>query len=231
VKRFWKDATAAPVDGGWQVMLDGRPLKTQGKRPQVVPGEALATALAAEWAAQSEEIDPAGFVLRDMADYAIDVIAPDRAAAIDALLPYGDTDTLCYRADPGEALARRQDAAWEPLLKEAEALWGVAFNRVSGIMHQPQPAATMERLRAVLDAQDDLTLAALRSLTGISSSLTIALLAADGAHGIDDLWQASELEELYQAELWGSDAEAEARQAKRLHDFTAAVRFAELVRA
>ncbi|MFM5931119.1 MAG: ATP12 family chaperone protein [Novosphingobium sp.] len=231
MKRFWKDATAAPVDGGWQVMLDGRPLKTQGKRPQVVPGEALATALAAEWAAQGEEIDPAGFVLRDMADYAIDVIAPDRAAAIDALLPYGDTDTLCYRADPGEALARRQDAAWEPLLKEAEALWGVAFNRVSGIMHQPQPAATMERLRAVLDAQDDLTLAALRSLTGISSSLTIALLAADGAHGIDDLWQASELEELYQAELWGSDAEAEARQAKRLRDFTAAVRFAELVRA
>ncbi|MFM5906586.1 MAG: ATP12 family chaperone protein [Novosphingobium sp.] len=231
MKRFWKEAAAAPVDGGWQVMLDGRPLKTQGKRPQVVPGQALAAALAAEWAAQGEEIDPAGFVLRDMADYAIDVIAPDRAAAIGALLPYGDTDTLCYRADPGEALARRQDAVWEPLLQEAEGLWGVAFTRVSGVMHQPQSAETMARLRAVLDAQDDLTLAALRSLTGISSSLTIALLAADGAHGVDGLWQASELEELYQAELWGSDAEAEARQAKRLRDFTAAVRFAELVRA
>lgn len=230
MKRFWKEASAAPVDGGWQVMLDGWPLKTQGKRQQIVPGEALARALAAEWAAQGEEIDPAGFVLRDMADYAIDVIAGDRAETVRALLAYGETDTLCYRAEPGEALARRQDAVWDPLLKEAEGLWGLRFERVSGIMHRPQPPETLERLRAVLEAQDDFTLAALRSLSGISASLTIALLAADGAHAIDALWQASELEELYQAELWGADAEAEARQAKRLRDFEAAVRFAGLVR-
>lgn len=228
--RFWKEASAAPVDGGWQVMLDGRPLKTQGKRQQVVPGEALARALAQEWVDQGEEIDPAGFVLRDMADYAIDVIAQDRPETVRALLAYGETDTLCYRAEPGEALARRQDAVWEPLLKEAEGLWGLRFERVSGIMHRPQPPETLDRLRAVLEAQDDFTLAALRSLSGISASLTIALLAADGPHAIEVLWQASELEELYQAELWGADAEAEARQAKRLRDFEAAVRFAGLVR-
>lgn len=230
MKRFWKEATAAPVDGGWQVMLDGRPLKTQGKRAQVVPGESLARALAAEWAAQGEEIAPAGFVLRDMADYAIDVIAPDRSSAIAALLPYGETDTLCYRAEPDEALGRRQDAVWEPLLKEAEALWGVEFVRVSGIMHQPQPAATLERLRGVLEAQDNFTLAALRSLSGISASLTIALFAIDGAHSAESLWQASELEEMFQAEMWGSDAEAEARAAKRLRDFEAAMRFSALLR-
>jgi chaperone required for assembly of F1-ATPase len=230
VKRFWKEVSAALVDGGWQVMLDGRPLKTQGKRQQIVPGEALARALAQEWTDQGEEIDPAGFVLRDMADYAIDVIAGDRADTVRALLAYGETDTLCYRAAPGEVLARRQDAAWEPLLAAAEATWGLKFARVSGIMHQPQPPETLTKLRALLEAKDDLTLAALRSLSGISASLIIALLSVDGQHDTQVLWQASELEELFQEEMWGRDAEAEARQAKRLRDFEAAIRFAGLVR-
>ncbi|MFM6931420.1 MAG: ATP12 family chaperone protein [Novosphingobium sp.] len=230
MKRFWKEAWAAPVEGGWQVMLDGRPLKTQGKRQQIVPGEALARALAQEWTDQGEEIDPAGFVLRDMADYAIDVIAGDRADTVRALLAYGETDTLCYRAEPGSALARRQDSVWEPLLKAAEAAWGLQFARVSGIMHHPQPPESLAKLRALLECKDDLTLAALRSMAGISASLVIALLAAGGQHDIQVLWQASELEELFQEELWGRDAEAEARQAKRLRDFAAAVRFAALAR-
>jgi chaperone required for assembly of F1-ATPase len=107
VKRFYKTAGFAPAGGGWQVTLDGRGVKTQGGRVQIVPGEGLAAALAEEWAAQGEEIDPARFVLRDMADYAIDVIAADPSTAVSALVPYGETDTLCYRAEPGEALYRR----------------------------------------------------------------------------------------------------------------------------
>ncbi|WP_310533204.1 ATP12 family protein [Novosphingobium sp.] len=229
MKRFWKEVSAAPVDGGWQVMLDGRPLKTQGKRQQIIPGEALARALAQEWTDQGGEIDPAGFVLRDMADYAIDVIAGDRSDTVRALLAYGETDTLCYRAAPGEVLARRQDAAWEPLLGSAEEAWNLQFARVSGIMHQPQPPETLAKLRALLESKDNLTLAALRSLSGISASLVIALLAAHGQHDAQVLWQASELEELFQEEMWGRDAEAEARQAKRLRDFEAAIRFAGLV--
>jgi chaperone required for assembly of F1-ATPase len=230
VKRFWKEVTAAPVEGGWQVMLDGRPLKTQGKRQQIVPGEALARALAQEWTDQGEEIDPAGFVLRDMADYAIDVIAGDRADTVRALLAYGETDTLCYRADPGEALARRQDAVWEPLLEAAEKAWDLQFNRVSGIIHRAQPPETLAKVRSLLEGKDNLTLAALRSLAGISASLVIALLAASGEHPAQALWQASELEELFQEEMWGRDAEAEARQTKRLRDFEAAMRFAALVK-
>ena len=230
MKRFWKEVTAAPVEGGWQVMLDGRPLKTQGKRQQIVPGEALARALAQEWTDQGEEIDPAGFVLRDMADYAIDVIAGDRADTVRALLAYGETDTLCYRADPGEALARRQDAVWEPLLEAAEKAWDLQFNRVSGIIHRAQPPETLAKVRSLLEGKDNLTLAALRSLAGISASLVIALLAASGEHPAQALWQASELEELFQEEMWGRDAEAEARQTKRLRDFEAAMRFAALVK-
>lgn len=230
MKRFYKQADVSPAEGGWQVTLDGRAVKTQGKRAQVVPGEALARAMAAEWQDQGEEIDPARFVLRDMADYAIDVIAADRADAIGALVPYAETDTLCYRAEPGEALARRQAEVWEQLLTAAESRWNLRFERVSGIMHRPQPEATIAALRAVLEGKDDFTLAALRSLAGISASLTIALLAAEGAYPAETLWQASELEELYQAELWGRDAEAEARQAKRFRDFEAAMRFAAMVR-
>jgi chaperone required for assembly of F1-ATPase len=106
----------------------------------------------------------------------------------------------------------------------------VVFERVSGIIHRPQPAATLARLRNVLEAQNTFTLAALRSLSGISASLTIALLAIEDTYPTEKLWQASELEEFYQAELWGRDAEAEARQAKRFRDFEAAIRFAGLVR-
>lgn len=230
MKRFYKDAVAAPVEGGWQVMLDGRGVKTPGKRAQVVPTEALAHALAAEWQAQGDEIDPASFVLRDMADYAIDVVGTARTEAVAALLPYAESDTLCYRAEPGEALHRRQLALWDPLLERAEHRWDISFERISGIIHRPQPEATLARLRAVLEAESDFTLAALRSLAGLAASLVIGLAAIEpGADG-EELWNAASLEEDYQAELWGKDAEAEARRARRFRDFAGAMRFAELAR-
>ena len=145
MKRFYKDVAVAPQDGGWRVMLDGRPIKSVGGRQQVVPTSALAEVLAAEWAGQGETIDPARFLYRDMTDYAIDVVGPDRDQAIRELLPYGETDTLCYRAEAGDSLRREQDLVWEPLLLAAEARHGVAFERIGGIMHRPQPAGTMAR--------------------------------------------------------------------------------------
>lgn len=231
MKRFYKQASAEQVPGGWQVMLDGRGVKTPGKRAQIVSSPALAEALADEWQAQGEEIDPAGFVLRDMADYAIDVVGTDRAGAVSALLPYAESDTLCYRAEPGEAMHRRQVARWDPLLEAAERRWDIAFERISGIIHRPQPEATLARLRAVLEAQDDLTLAALRSLSGLAASLVIGLAAIEPGADAESLWAAANLEEDYQAELWGKDAEAEARRALRFRDFAGAMLFAELARA
>ncbi len=230
MKRFYKQAVAAPCDGGWQVTLDGRAVKTQGSRTQIVPAQALAEALADEWAAQGEEIVPGSFILRDMADYAIDVVSTDRAGALAALLPYAESDTLCYRAEPGEALHRRQAAIWEPLLTAAEQRWDVHFTRVSGIIHQPQPPATLERLGKVLAAHDDFTLAALRTLSGLSASLVIALAAIEPGAGATALWDAANLEEDFQAEIWGQDAEALARRSLRLRDFTGAMRFATLCR-
>jgi len=230
MKRFYKEVSVGERDGRWHVLLDGRAVKTVGGRAQALPTEALAEQLAAEWAAQGEEIDPALFLYRDMADYALDVVAPDPAQAVRELLPYGETDTLCYRAEPGDALRREQDLVWEPLLAAAEARHGLAFARIGGIMHQAQPAETLARLEELLGGLDAFALAALRNLAGLAASLVIGLSALDGVPA-EELWTAANLEEDWQAERWGHDAEAEARREARRKVFVAAARFAELARA
>jgi chaperone required for assembly of F1-ATPase len=230
MKRFYKAVTVEAADGGFGVRLDGRAIKTVGGRPQVVPTQALAEAMAAEWARQSEEIDPALFLFRDMADYAIDVVAGDRVSVIGEILPYAETDTLCYRAEPDEAFAARQRMMWEPLLASAEARLGVQFVRVTGIIHKPQPVETLAALRDELEALDAFQLAALRNTTSLAASLVIGLAALRPDADLDALWDAANLEEDWQAELWGKDAEAMERREKRSAAFAAAARFAELAR-
>ncbi|WP_062346660.1 ATP12 family chaperone protein [Novosphingobium sp. CCH12-A3] len=228
MKRFYKAVTVEAADGGFGVRLDGRAIKTVGGRPQVVPTQALAEAMAAEWARQSEEIDPALFLFRDMADYAIDVVAGGPAQVIAEILPYAETDTLCYRAEPDEAFAARQRMMWEPLLASAEARLGVQFVRVTGIIHKPQPVETLAALRDELEALDAFQLAALRNTTSLTASLVIGLAALRPDADLDALWDAANLEEDWQAELWGKDAEAMERREKRAGAFAAAARFAGL---
>jgi chaperone required for assembly of F1-ATPase len=231
MKRFWKKVSVEQATGGWQVALDGRALKTQRGAPQIVPTRPLAELLAAEWTAQGEEIDPAGFASRDMADYAIDMVALEPAATVAKILRYAETDTLCYRADPDEPLHKRQWAEWEPIVAAFEAREGVRVERVSGIVHKPQPTETLAKLEARLAALDPFTLAALEVLTSLSASLTVGLSAIAPDSDSDALWRASELEEAWQAELWGSDAEAEDRRARREADFLRAVAFARASQA
>lgn len=231
MKRFYKEVCAAPDGAGWRVLLDGRPVRTVGGGAQIVPGEALAQALAAEWDAQGDEIDPSGFIFRDMADYAIDGVRPDRAGAIRDLLPYGETDTLCYREDAGHPLRREQDLLWEPILSAAERRWGLVFERIGSVLHQPQPAETMAALEALLVQHDEFALAALRALSGLAASLIIGLSALEDGADHEALWIAANLEEDWQAERWGRDAEAEERRARRHEAFLAAARFVKLARA
>lgn len=230
MKRFYKDVSVEQVEGGWRVTLDGRPIKTAGAAPQVVPTRTLAEALAAEWSAQGETIELTRFPLRDLADYAIDVVRLDREDVVTSLLPYAETDTLCYRADPDEPLHRRQLEVWEPILAQAEARYGVQFTRVSGIVHKPQPAGTLLRLQAELERLDPFALASLRMLASLSASLTVGLLAIEPFADLAALWDAASLEEEWQAELWGRDAEAEDRRTERLAAFSLAARFAALAR-
>ena len=232
LKRFWKEVSVDSTDLGWRVALDGRPLRTQaGGRPQVVPTRALAELLASEWAAQGDEIDPQGFPFRDMADFAIDQIAPDRAPSIARLMRFAETDTLCYRADPDEPLHRRQWEVWEPIVTGFEEHEGVTLERVSGVLHRPQPETTLASLRARLENQNAFTLAPLETLASLAASLCIALEALRPEADAEALWDAAELEEHWQADLWGREQEAEARREKRRREFLRAVEFARLARS
>ena len=229
MKRFYREVSVEPHAGGWRVALDGRAIKTALGAPQIVPTQALADALAAEWERQGETIDPADFVLRDLADYAIDVIAPDRAVAIAGILAFGETDTLCYRADPDEPLYRRQHEVWEPLVTALEAREGVRLDRISGVIHRPQPPATLAALRARLERTDDFTLAGVQAMASLAASLCIALAALQDDADAGALWNAANLEEDWQAELWGHDEEAATRRDQRRARFLTASTFTTLV--
>ena len=231
MKRFYKTVSVEAAEGGWGVRLDGRAVKTVGGKPQTVPTQALAQALAEEWAGQGEEIDAAAFLYRDMTDYVLDVVSREPAETARAILPYAETDTLCYRADPDEALWAHQLAVWEPVLADAEARYGVRFERVSGIIHRAQPAGTLARMEEIVAGKDAFTLAALMNLSSLAASLVIALLALEPGADLDALWAAASLEETWQADLWGRDWEAEERREKRRAGFMAAARFAALAQS
>lgn len=230
MKRFYREAEAVRLEDGWAVALDGRRVKTQGGNVLVLPNAATAQVLANEWQAQGEELDPSCFPLRDLADYALDVIAGDKDAAIASLLRYAETDTLCYRADPDEALWRRQQEVWEPLLAVCEERHAIALQRVSGVMPRAQDSAALAKLRAHIERMDFMTLAALTTLASLAASLVVGLAALEPDADGDALWRAANLEEEWQAEHWGRDEEAAARLDQRKTDFLAALSFAAALR-
>ena len=230
MKRFYKAVSVEQGEAGYHVALDGRPMKTQGGQPQVVAAKALAEALAAEWDAQGEKIDPALFVFRDMTDYALDIVPGTRDELIAKLLRYAETDTLCYRADPDEPLWHRQRDVWDPLVEALEAREGITLERVSGIVAKPHPKESMARLKARLETLDAFALAALEQLTSLAASLCVGLAALEvGADG-EALWAAANLEEDWQVEQWGEDEEAAERRSKRLTGFLKAMEFIALAR-
>lgn len=228
MKRFYRDVTVEQAGPGFAVRLDRRPIKTAAGLPQTLPNRPLADALAGEWDAQGEEMDLALFRFRDLADYAIDIIGIERSAALGKLIAFAETDTLCYRADPDEAVFRRQLEVWEPLLTDFEAREGIRLERVSGVLHRPQPPETLQKLHVRLNALDEFTLAGLHTVTSLAASLVIGMGALKPDADADLLWSAANLEELWQAELWGQDAEAQARLAKRRTEFGNGVEFIRL---
>ena len=225
MKRFYSQVVVEPRDDAWQVTLDTRPMRTQRGAQQLVPGEALAQLLAGEWRSQGEQIDFKSFVFRDLADLALDVVAPDRAATIAKLLHFAQTDTLCYRADPGDALFARQDELWEPIVKACESSHDVVFERVSGIIHQAQSEACLGALRTRLESENNFTLSALLTLASLSASLIVALAVLEADADVSALFAAANCEEDWQAELWGLDSEAQKVRALRLAAFEKAAQF------
>jgi len=231
VKRFYDKASVERRDdGGFGILLDGRPVRTPTRAFLALPNAALAEAVAREWTEQGEEIDPASMAMTGFANAAIDQIAPDPAAFAATVSVYGESDLLCYRADGPAELVERHAAQWQPLLDWAAARFDVRFAVTHGVRHIAQPEATLARLREDVAARSPFLLAPLSSLVGLSGSLVIGLAAVEGPFDLSRLWQAAELDELWQAEQWGDDDEALLRRARRHGDFTRAAHFAALVR-
>ena len=229
MKRFYKIAEAVPSAGGVAILLDGRPVKTPGRHPLFVPTEELAEAIAAEWNAQGDTIDPRSMPLTGLANAAIDRVAPDPAAFAATLAEYGESDLLCYRADGPRSLIERQSRLWDPLLDWARTRFAIEIETTAGVMHRRQPPETVERLRLAVAARSAFQLAGLAPLVTIAGSLIIALALAEGAIGLETAWDAAMLDEAWQAEQWGADPLAAASLENRRREFEAAYLFLTLL--
>lgn len=229
MKRFWKDATASAEDGQWAVRLDGKPLRTPARAPLLVPTERLAQAIADEWNRASETVNPREMPLTGLANAAIDRVLPDPRAFAEGLARYAEGDLLCYRAEGPRELVARHEAAWDELLAWARRRFDVDFSTTSGIVHVAQPPATVQRLGHAVASLDPFRLAGLSPLVTIGGSLVGALAVMEGAITAEAAWNAVTIDEQWQREQWGEDAEAEAALEARHRDFLAAARFLELL--
>lgn len=199
------------------VCLDRRAIKTPRGRLLAAPSAELAEAIADEWRAQAERIDPAAMPLTQLTATALDRVAEARAQVIEALVGYAAADLLCYRAAEPAELAARQHACWQPLLDWAAVRWGAALSVTQGIVPLGQPADAIEALRAAVEDLDDWELTALASAAPACGSLVIGLALLDGRIEPDEAFELSQLDESYQIERWGEDFEA-ARRRQSLRD-------------
>jgi chaperone required for assembly of F1-ATPase len=229
-KRFYKETAATDMEGGGHgVALDGRPIRTPGGAPLTAPTIALAEAIAGEWAAQDDEIRPLTMPMMRLAATAIDRIGKERATIIDQIAAYGGSDLLCYRAGSPAALVERQAQLWQPLLDWAAEAHGARLKVTHDITHVAQDQAALDALRAAVEVLDDSRLAAVSQLTAICGSLVIALAVAARHIGAEQATAASLLDEIWQIEQWGDDAEAVERRENVAREIADAARFLELL--
>lgn len=209
-KRFWKEATAREETGGFGIFLDGRPVRTPAKRALVVPTPGFAEAVAAEWNAQHEVIDPNSMPFTRSANAALDKVAVQHAEVAQLLAAYGDSDLLCYRAEHPQALVARQSEQWDPMLDWAETALGARLEARAGVMHVPQDPAALDRLSQRVHAMTAFQLAGFHDLVSLSGSLILGFAATCDLLTPKAIWDISRLDEIWQAEEWGADDEAEA---------------------
>lgn len=224
-KRFWTETRVERIDGGHQVLLDGRPVKTPGRRLLVMPSLEMAQAAQAEWDAQAEIIDPTSMPVTRSANSAIDQTGPQREEVIDMLAAYAETDLLCHRASHPESLAAAQAEAWDPLLAWALQQFEAPLVVTEGIVPQEQDPESLARLHRAVSGYGDFGLTALYDLIGISGSLVIGLAVADGILDVTEAWFISRIDEDHQIAQWGADEEAEALAESRKAAFLHAARF------
>jgi chaperone required for assembly of F1-ATPase len=231
-KRFYKEAEAVEMEGGFAVQLDGRTARTTSRNRLVLPSRALAQAVAAEFAAQGDQIDAMSMPVLRIVNPALDSVAGMMAEVREDIAAYAGSDLLCYRAAEPERLVARQDAVWTPVIRRAEAETGARFILAQGVMHQAQPGPTLSKFAAALEraTPDPFTLAAAHVMTTLTGSALLALSVTAGWLDADAAWAAAHLDEDWTIEHWGEDAEASARRGARRIEFMAAARVAAIMR-
>ena len=230
-KRLYDSVATGREDGAFTVLLAGRPVLTPQGVVLRLPTAALAAAIANEWGAQGDILRPETMPLTRLAAIASERIAPMRKGVVDAVLDYAGTDLLCYRADAPQDLVAREERAWQPLLDWAANRWGARLAVAQGILPLRQPAHAIAALRRSVEQASDLELAALSCLVQASGSLVVGLAVLDGCIDADTAFATALLDEEYQAERWGIDAEAERRRRDIAEDIRAAASFLALSRA
>lgn len=230
MKRFYKAATAGPTDGGYGVLLDGRPVKTPAKAALAVASKALAEAIAEEWQGQGDEIDTISMSINNLTCTAIDIVGPQRQRIVDDLIDYGGHDLICYWSDETGDLLNRQQLLWQPLLDWSAQSLAAPLAKTCGVISQDQPPASLAALRDAVEGHDTLALTGLTTAAQAAGSLIIGLALSHGRLNAEEAHRLSQLDELYQAERWGEDAEAVARREHLRQEMLSAARFLELVR-
>jgi chaperone required for assembly of F1-ATPase len=229
MKRFWKEVAIEREGEGWSIKLDTRSVRTPARANLMVPTEALAGEIAEEWRSVGQSIDPRAMPLTGLANAAIDRVAPERQAFAGGLAKYAEADLACYRSEWPPELVARQAKSWDELLAWARRRYDVDFSTTSGLLHVPQPQATIERLSHEVAALDPFQLAGLSPLVTTGGSLVAGLAVLEKALVPGAAWEAVSIDDRWQLEQWGQDAEAATALKNRRRDFLAAARFLELI--
>jgi chaperone required for assembly of F1-ATPase len=231
MKRFYNETAVDAGDGGWRVLLDGKPMRTPAKAMLVMPTRGLAEAIAREWSAVPEkaEINAALLPLTRLAATGTDRVTGQRQRVVEDTAKYAESDLLCYRASDPESLVQRQQDAWHPLLDWAAERYGARLVVAEGMTFVPQPTKALAALRAAVDNHGDLALSALYNLTHTAGSLVIALAVAERRLTAAQAFEAAQLDELFQIERWGADPIATERHDSIRHDMNAGASFLALL--
>ena len=229
-RRFWKTADIRPQGEGWEVVLDGRPLRTPGKLPLILPTEALARAIAAEWDAQTDVIDPNRMPLTRAANSAVEKVSPQFHDVTSMLGDYGGTDLLSYRASEPEALTRMQAVGWDPLIDWAATELRAPLRITHGVIPVPQDPAVLLKLQAEIASLDAFALTALHDLVTLPGSLILGLAVLRGRLDAETAWKLARIDEEFQADRWGRDEDADLAAQGRLEAMRNAERFYHLSR-
>lgn len=221
-RRFYQHASAEPNEAGFAVLLDGRVVKTPAKKPLVVSRRDIAEAIAAEWAAQQEEINPATMPLTRLVNSAIDHVACEAAAVRADIVKHAASDMLFYRAEGPRSLIDAENRLWRPVLAASERAFGGRFRLAQGIVHIEQDPALLAAVTRAVEGYDGLALAALHSMTTLTGSALIALAVARGDLTAEEAWEAAHADEDWQMSQWGRDHTALSERAAYWREMQAA---------